>query len=199
MNKTYDYLIKTLLIGSSNVGKTSIMKQFADHDFKLDTVNTVGVDLKIKTINYQNKEFRIQLWDTAGHERFKTITSSYYRGSDCVLIVFALNHIDSFKDLYFWFNEIDKYSTNILLYLIGNKSDLNEKKITTKEIKEIINKYKITDYIETSAKENKNIDELFINIADKYYTKQKEKKYNINENVIIPGAIIQSKIVKKCC
>ena len=200
METEYDYVIKTLLIGSANVGKSSIMNQFSEQKFTEDTLNTIGIDLKVKTIHFKNKRFRIQLWDTAGHERFNSITSSYYRGADCVLVVFALNHKQTFQDLLFWFGELEKYTSNILFYLIGNKSDLvDEKQITTREIETFITTYKIDNYIETSAKLNSNIDSLFKDVVNKYYLRQLDKK---KETKIIPGITNLSttkKLTKKCC
>ena len=200
METEYDYVIKTLLIGSANVGKSSIMNQFSEQKFTEDTLNTIGIDLKVKTIHFKNKRFRIQLWDTAGHERFNSITSSYYRGADCVLVVFALNHKQTFQDLLFWFGELEKYTSNILFYLIGNKSDLvDEKQIATREIETFITTYKIDNYIETSAKLNSNIDSLFKDVVNKYYLRQLDKK---KETKIIPGITNLSttkKLTKKCC
>lgn len=193
LNKTnYDYIIKTLLIGSSGVGKSSLSSQFSINEFDENTQQTIGLDLSVKCIQYQDKIFKCHLWDTAGHERFKSLTSSYYRGADCVIIVFDLNNYDSFKDLEFWMEEIRNNTTNILCYLVGNKSDL-EKKVESIEIEEFIIKHKINNYIEISAKNNININNLFNNILSKIYNlKKEEDNFNniIEETPIIPPSLL---------
>ena len=90
MENEYDYLIKTFLIGSSGVGKSSISNQFSNNKFDKELFQTIGVDLKAKNITYDNKIFKCHLWDTAGHERYRSLTASYYRGADCVIIVYFL-------------------------------------------------------------------------------------------------------------
>ena len=82
----YDYLIKCLVIGDSGTGKSSIMMRFTDDIFDYSYISTIGVDFKIKTMDFQDKTIKFQIWDTAGQDRFRTLTSSYYRGSNAILI-----------------------------------------------------------------------------------------------------------------
>ena len=199
--KIYNHLIKTLLIGSSGVGKSSISNSFSNNIYNEKTVQTIGVDLKVKTLKFDNEITKFQLWDTAGHERFRSLTSSYYRGADCVIIVFDLTNRDSFKDLVFWLDEIKKHTHNILYYLVGNKSDLiNERKVEHKTIEQFIVKYNINNYLEVSAKDNINIETLFINIIGKI--KNYKSKKIINEEAILPPSLLKKKVKKidnKCC
>ncbi len=197
----YDHLLKILLIGSSGVGKSSISNQFVNKNFNQKTLNTIGVDLKIKNIKYQNKIYRCQLWDTAGHERFKSITSSYYRGADCAIIVFDLTNKNSFQDLSFWFSEINNYTSSILFYLVGNKQDLTElRKNDNQSIEEFIIQQNIDNYIEVSAKKNVNIDQLFTNIVSKLHNKKfsKLQSYKEKEEAILPPSLInKNKLLRK--
>ena len=85
---SYDYLIKCLVIGDSGIGKTSLMTRFTDDIFNNQYTSTIGVDFKIKTMKFKNKIIKFQIWDTAGQDRFRTITSSYYRGSNAILICY---------------------------------------------------------------------------------------------------------------
>ena len=205
-NLQYDHLVKILLIGSSGVGKSSISSKFVKNTFTKDTINTIGVDLKVKTINYNNKLFKCQLWDTAGHERFKSITSSYYRGSDCAIIVFDLTNKNSFEDLDFWIQEIKNHNDSILYYLVGNKCDLNDSRVNSlKEIEQFIIKYNIHNYIEVSAKNNVNIEKLFENIISEL-NKTNLNSHNIHkEKAILPPSLMNKKIKKQvglrknCC
>jgi len=192
----YDFLVKILLIGSSGVGKSSISNKFVKQEFITDTISTIGVDLKIKTIKYKDKLFKCQLWDTAGHERFKSITSSYYRGSDCAIVVFDLTNKDSFKDLSFWLQEIKNHNETILYYLVGNKCDLIEKrKNKSSDIEKFIIENNIDNYIEVSAKNNTNIEILFKNIVVKFYELNKTR--NKKEKAILPPSLLNKKIKKQ--
>ncbi len=99
MIKDNDYLIKLILIGSSGVGKTSILTQFADNKFSQNYLTTIGVDFRFKTIKYENKNVKFQIWDTAGQERFRTITSAYYKGADGIIMVYDVTDPSSLEDI----------------------------------------------------------------------------------------------------
>jgi len=198
----YDYVIKTLLIGSTSVGKSSISNQFTESFFDNYGIQTIGVDLKIKCLKCFGKKIKIQLWDTAGHERFKSITSSYYRGADCVILVFDLTRKDSFDDLHFWISEIKKYSPDDTEYfLVGNKVDLPKRVVEHVNIEKFIVNNKISNYLEVSAKDNINIDKLFKKIAVDIYSKKiLNIKYVNFEKPIKPSTIlISDKNKKRCC
>lgn len=174
----YDYLFKLLLIGDSGVGKSSILIRFTDDSYSEAFISTIGVDFKIKSIELDGKHIKLQLWDTAGQERFRTITSSYYRGAHGIIIVFDLTDLESFENIQQWLLEINKYSyKNICKILVGNKSDLINKRIVN-EGKSYADSLNIP-YIETSAKNADNIDSLFYGISKqiKNMMKHNEIKY----------------------
>lgn len=99
MIKDHDYLIKLILIGSSGVGKTSILTQFADNKFSENYLTTIGVDFRFKTIKIDNKNVKFQIWDTAGQERFRTITSAYYKGADGIIMVYDVTDPSTLEDI----------------------------------------------------------------------------------------------------
>ena len=136
-------------------------------------MNSIGVDFKLKNIEIDSKKIKLQIWDTAGQERFKTITTSYYKGAHAILIVFDITDRDSFDHVRNWMADIDKFAKEgVLRILVGNKCDLEqERKVRSEEAKEIANKYGIK-YIETSAKDTINIDDLFISTAKYLLSKQ---------------------------
>ncbi len=136
-------------------------------------MNSIGVDFKLKNIEIDSKKIKLQIWDTAGQERFKTITTSYYKGAHAILIVFDITDRDSFDHIRNWMADIDKFAKEgVLRILVGNKCDLaNKRQVTMEEAKEIANKYGIK-YIETSAKDTINIDDLFISTAKYLLSKQ---------------------------
>ena len=136
-------------------------------------MNSIGVDFKLKNIEIDNKKIKLQIWDTAGQERFKTITTSYYKGAHAILVVFDITDRDSFDHVRNWMADIDKFAKEgVLRILVGNKCDLaHERQVNAEEAKEIANKYGIK-YIETSAKDTINIDDLFISTAKYLLSKQ---------------------------
>ncbi|KAG2149398.1 ras-related protein rab-1A-like protein, partial [Suillus clintonianus] len=127
----YDYLFKLLLIGDSGVGKSCLLLRFADDTYTESYISTIGVDFKIRTIELEGKTVKLQIWDTAeGQERFRTITSSYYRGAHGIIVVYDVTDNDTFTNVKQWLQEIDRYaSEGVNKLLVGNKSDLTSKKV----------------------------------------------------------------------
>ena len=118
----YEYLFKLLLIGNSGVGKSCILMRYADNSFTENFFNTIGVDFKIKTITLNDQVIKMQIWDTAGQDRFRTLTSSYYRGAHGIIIVYDVTSRDSFDNVRVWMQEIEKFaSENVNKLLVGNK------------------------------------------------------------------------------
>jgi len=162
MNPDYDYLFKLLLIGDSGVGKSCLLLRFADDTYTESYISTIGVDFKIRTIEQDQKTVKLQIWDTAGQERFRTITSSYYRGAHGIIIVYDVTDRESFNNVKHWITEIDKYAAEgVNKLLVGNKSDLQSKKVVTyDEAKELADSLSV-QFLETSAKNAHNVEEAF--------------------------------------
>lgn len=127
-------MLKLLLIGNSGVGKSCILMQFSENKFTNNFYNTIGVDYKVKYVECDGQKVKLQIWDTAGQDRFKTITSSYYRGAHGIVIVYDVTDRDSFEAVKNWIGEIDKYSDEkVFKFLVGNKSDLVERRQVSAE------------------------------------------------------------------
>lgn len=171
MNPEYDYLYKLLLIGDSGVGKSCLLLRFADNTYTESYISTIGVDFKVRTIELDKKTIKLQIWDTAGQERFRTITSSYYRGAHGIIVVFDVTDQVSYNNVKQWLKEIERYACeNVNKLLVGNKSDLDDKRQVAQETaKEFAEDLQIS-YIETSAKNATNVDETFIKIAEEIRT-----------------------------
>jgi len=130
----YDYLIKLMLIGDSAVGKSSLLLRFSDDTFDLSGTPTIGIDFKLRTIDLDGKKIKLQLLDTAGQERFRTITTAHYRNAMGILLVFDVTKEDSFKNITDWLRNIEKHTTGTInKLLLGNKCDLEDKRVVSKE------------------------------------------------------------------
>ena len=170
-------------MGDSGVGKSCIILRYIENNFSTNLMNSIGVDFKLKNIELDNKKIKLQIWDTAGQERFRTITTSYYKGAHAILIVFDITDRESFEHVRNWMADIDKFAKEgVLRILVGNKCDLeNSRQVRKEEGNEIANKYGIK-YIETSAKETTNIEDLFISTAKNLLSKQ------VSSSGVVKGA-----------
>jgi Ras-related protein Rab-1A len=141
--------------------------------FSSNLMNSIGVDFKLKNIIVENKKVKLQIWDTAGQERFRTITTSYYKGAQAIIIVYDVTDKDSFDHLKNWMNDIDKFAKEgVMKVLVGNKSDLEQKRaVSVEQGKEFAKKYNI-EFIETSAKDAFNINDLFLTTTKSFISKQ---------------------------
>ena len=161
-DENYDFIFKVLLLGNSDVGKSSLLLRYVDSVWSDTFVPTIGVDFKVKTIDIGGKKVKLQIWDTAGQERFRTVVSTYFRGAHGIFLIYDITNRDSFKNLENWLIEIEKNaSENVLKILIGNKNDLeDERDISPDEGKAFANRNGM-QFIETSAKMNTNVNEAF--------------------------------------
>lgn len=133
--KSYDLLAKILIVGESGVGKTCIIHKFIRDEFFQSHLSTIAIDFKMKILQLEDKKIKMQIWDTAGQERFKSLTSGFFKGSDGIMVCFALNDRRSFDRIVAWLEEIRKHSPeDSVVFLIGNKVDLNDRVIQEEEI-----------------------------------------------------------------
>ena len=160
----FDYYFKILFLGSIGVGKTSIINRYIKDIFKNEQKSTIGIDYKTKTVIYNSKKIKLKIFDTSGQERFRTLTKNYYQNAHGIILVFDLKRVETFDELTYWMDEINKNcdKDKIGMILIGNKKDgdLNEIKIKNEQINQIAKLYNFS-YIETSAVTNQNIKECF--------------------------------------
>ena len=179
-----DYSFKIILLGNSNVGKTSIYYYYTKKIFLEGYKSTVGVDFSTEFKTILGKNVRLNIWDTAGQEKYRSTISKYFKGADACFLIFDLTDINSFNDLEIWYELFNEKSTilnnNENIVLLGNKCDIDEKKVDQDLIDKFINDKKF-QYFETSAKEGINIDKAFQYIAEKLI-KLNENDENININ-----------------
>ncbi len=199
MNSEYDYLFKLLIIGDSGVGKSCILLRYTEDTFTESYISTIGVDFKISHIELDGKHIKLQIWDTAGQERFRTITSSYYRGAHGIIIVYDVTDGESFQNVKQWLHEINRYAfENVCKILVGNKCDQSDKRVISKMSGEEYAQSLGMEYIETSAKNADNIDELFKRLSKQIKTNMKEKILVSNKKVSVnESEVVHSR--KSCC
>ncbi len=172
----YDYLFKIVLIGDSAVGKTNLLSRFVQNEFSLETKATLGVEFACKTVVADNKTIKVQVWDTAGQERYKAITSAYYRGAVGALLVYDITRQNSFENVSKWLSELqDHTSQELVVMLIGNKSDLHNLRAVSREEAEMFAKENDLFFMETSALNNKNVEGAFNDLISSIYHKLKKK------------------------
>ncbi|XP_051507454.1 ras-related protein Rab-8B-like [Myxocyprinus asiaticus] len=177
---TYDYLFKLLLIGDSGVGKTCLLFRFSEDAFNTTMISTIGIDFKIRTILLDGKKIKLQIWDTAGHERFRTITPAYYRGAMGIMLVYDITNEKSFDNIKSWIRNIEEHaSSDVERMILGNKCDMNEKRRVPKERGEKLSIDYGIKFLETSAKSSTNVEEAFVTLAKDVMTRLNLK---MNEN-----------------
>lgn len=159
-NMECDYLFKVIVVGDSGVGKTALIRRYAQDVFKEEHVSTIGVDFTFKNLKIDGKNVKLQLWDTAGQERFRAMNTSYYHGAHCIILLFDVGNRESFEHIMPWLDEIEKHSSkNACIYLGGNKID-TERTVSLEDAIEFTQERNLP-YFELSAKENLNIGNLF--------------------------------------
>ncbi|RIB14461.1 small GTPase superfamily [Gigaspora rosea] len=164
----YDYLFKLLLIGDCGVGRSNLLLRFADDAFTPSFITTIGIDFKIRYIELNGKRIKLQIWDTAGQVRFRTITKAFCRRAMGIALVYDVTDERSFNNIRQWLNEVEQHaSEGVNKILIGNKCDWVEKKAITKEQGQALADEFGIKFLEVSAKANINVEEAFFTLARK--------------------------------
>ena len=176
------YTFKYILVGDSCVGKSCLLLQFTNHRFEHMHDMTIGIEFGtyLHTLDDGNI-IKLQIWDTAGQESFKSITRSYYRNSVCALVVFDVTDETSYKNVIGWISDVKAYNFSpVTIVLIGNKCDLEDKRKIKRSDAERFAKENGVDYIETSARTSMNVNNAFLNSVPQIYKSIKEGKLDIS-------------------
>ena len=193
-----DLKLKLILLGDSGVGKTNLISRYISNNFDENTRATIGVEFFCKNFRINKKRtIKVEIWDTAGQERYKAITSVYYKGAKGAFIVYDITLRKTFENIDKWIGEIKERTTDdVKLIIIGNKTDLNNEREVKSE--EALIKYQDMDIplIETSALEDTNVNEAFINLIKIVYKdiarKEIEERKSISDNKISQGIDLKS-------
>ena len=192
------YIIKLLTLGDTNVGKTSVVLRFSDDKYNDNQLSTIGVDFRTKYMKLGENSVKVLIWDTAGQERFKNIAKQYYRGANGVLLIYDVCKRKSLEKIGFWLEELKTYNNidELCIYLVGNKIDLEGKRVITKEEGQKYAEDNQINYFEVSAKSGEGIHDLFNDII-----KGSIDKLNIDDKDQIFAQLDNKtkKRKKKCC
>ena len=182
-NTNFDYLFKYIIIGDAAVGKSNLLLRYAHGQFKPEYQLTIGVEFGAKNIQIRNKIYRIQIWDTAGQENFRSITRAYYKNSVCALVVYDITNRDSFNNVSTWIEDCKNQSPKtIFMVLVGNKSDLQDKRqVNYEEGQELAERFQML-FFETSAKDGNNVEEIFLKSADEIAKKIDQGYYDLQND-----------------
>jgi len=190
-----DYVFKVVLIGDSAVGKSQLLARFSRNEFSLESKATIGVEFQTRTIVVDHKTVKAQIWDTAGQERYRAVTSAYYRGAVGAMLVYDITKQPSFDHVQRWLEELRAHAdANIVIMLIGNKSDLSSlRQVDTEEAKEFAEKEGLS-FLETSAMESTNVETAFYTVLSEVYKIVSKKALIADEahggSPLLPGTRI---------
>ncbi|XP_029474563.1 ras-related protein Rab-3B isoform X2 [Rhinatrema bivittatum] len=185
-DQNFDYMFKLLIIGNSSVGKTSFLFRYADDTFTPAFVSTVGIDFKVKTVYRNEKRVKLQIWwapeargdegldgrnpclqDTAGQERYRTITTAYYRGAMGFILMYDITNEESYHAVQDWATQIKTYSwDNAQVILVGNKCDMDEDRVIPSEKGKHLAAQLGFEFFEASAKDNIHVKQVFERLVD---------------------------------
>jgi len=168
-----DILYKILLLGDWSVGKTCFLMRYTDNTFTDIHLSTIGIDYKLKNVTLENGEtIKVQIWDTAGQDRYKSITKSYIKGAHGIILIYDVTKRRTFEGIQNWVKQIkEQVSSRVCVALVANKIDEKEKREVTEQEGIRLGKDIGYHFYEASAKESINIDECFDNLI---------KQININ-------------------
>ena len=183
-NDKTDLNYKVIVVGNSYVGKSCLSLRATDDVFKDDYKSTIGTSVYNFKVKINDKPINLQIWDTCGQEKYKSLIKNYYQNSSLAIIVYSVIDENSFNDVNEWYKEIKlNTSPDCKIFLIANKVDLPERKITKEQGKKLKSDFKFDLFMETSAKSGFNSKELFINAANVLYTQyEANEKYDKNPN-----------------
>ena len=167
---TDELVYNVLLLGDSSVGKTCFLLRYCDKSFQEAHLSTIGLDYRLKSMTLQNdKNIKLQIWDTAGQDRFRAITKNYYKGANGIILIYDVTNKQSYENVKNWLTQIkEEANPNVIIYLAGNKIDVEEEQrvITTEDGQKIADEYKLP-FKETSAKNGINVNEIFQELVEK--------------------------------
>jgi Ras-related protein Rab-1A len=202
----YDYIYKILLLGDSAVGKTCFLLRYSDDTFTDNHISTIGLDYRFKIITLENEKIvKLQIWDTAGQDRFRAITKNYYKGAHGIILMYDITNVGTFNNIKNWVMQI-KENTNekVKIVLVGNKVDEEEQRKVSTQQGELLAKDYNLQFFETSAKNNIRVEEVFGYVTREIYNVNNKSSENLERrkskaNIALNDSGKPSKKKMECC
>ena len=183
-----EIIYKILLLGDSSVGKTCFLLRYCDKSFQDVHLSTIGLDYRLKTITLKNnRTVKLQIWDTAGQDRFRAITKNYYKSANGVILIYDITNIQTYENVKNWISQIkEEANSNVIIYLVGNKIDLpKEKRVVKIEAGQKIADEFSLSFKEASAKNGDNVNQIFEELVEqideKFYKLLAPKNEKMNK------------------
>jgi len=178
----YNYLFKYIIVGDAGVGKSCLLLQFTDKRFRAEHDMTIGVEFGHRIIDIGDQRIKLQIWDTAGQEAFRSITRAYYRGATGALLVYDISRRASFEHLAQWLMDARQNAQpNMVIVLIGNKNDLERREVAYEEGVWFAQQNGLF-FLEASAKTGDNVEAAFLDTARQIYENLLEDLYDLNSD-----------------
>eukprot|EP00742_Colponemidia_sp_Colp-10_P002257 GILJ01002411.1.p1 GENE.GILJ01002411.1~~GILJ01002411.1.p1 ORF type:complete len:202 (-),score=23.82 GILJ01002411.1:501-1106(-) len=190
--------VKVVLLGDTGVGKSSLVLRFVTNNFKPDSESTIGASFMSKTMMVGDVAIKFQIWDTAGQEKYHSLAPMYYRGAAAAIVVYDITRKQSFSTLKTWVKELKTLGPeNIVIAIAGNKSDLTEHQEVAPADARAYAEEIGAIFKETSAKENRGVQELFVDITKLLPPPDVPASTNTNVSIFTPNTTQPKKT--GCC
>lgn len=198
-SRSYDMIMKLLLVGDSGVGKSCLLLRFVEDKFNPSFITTIGIDFKIRTIESNGKKIKLQVWDTAGQERFRTITTAYYRGAMGIVLIYDVTDARTFENVENWFQTVTQHANeDAQIFLVGNKSDDEENRQVSREQGQQLASSLNIPFLEASAKTNENVESIFYELASLIQEKHIDEE-PVQRTTGIDVSLTGNGIKNNCC
>ena len=171
-----EIVYKVLLLGDSSVGKTCFLLRYCDKSFQDVHLSTIGLDYRLKSMTLKNnKNIKLQIWDTAGQDRFRAITKNYYKGANGIILIYDVTNMQTYENVKNWISQIkEEANPNVIIYLVGNKIDVpdDQRLVKAEDGQKIADEFNLP-FNEASAKDGTNVNEIFQELLE-----QIDEKYS---------------------
>ena len=194
-----DCVYKVLLLGDTTVGKTCFLMKYTDKTFQDVHISTIGLDYRLKSMKLKNgKNVKLQIWDTAGQDRFRAITKNYYKGANGIILIYDVTNPKTYDNVKSWVSQIrEEASPNTVVYLCGNKIDMKESRmVKTEDGTKLAEEFGFP-FNETSAREGININETFEDLIERIDTVYSKLENNIGKAK--KNKLYEGKSKNGCC
>ena len=197
MDDNFDYTLKILIAGDSSVGKTNFIMRFVKNEFNSNYMTTSGIDLKTKDIEVKNKKIRIQIWDTAGQVKYRTVTRNLFLKVMGAIIIYDITNERSYKNLKEWIKLIrEECGKHMQIIMVGNKCDLDSERSISQEEAMNYAREEDIEYIETSCKTGENIEKAVKILCENIL---KNNDISADMSFVLNSSSFMAPQKKKCC